>query len=68
MGIIQNMLKYYIKDIPNVVLLKFKVVKLTYNEKSTFNINGMTIHLALAIPLNKNINELKPLNDEKMIV
>ncbi len=43
-------------------------MKLTYSEKSTFNINGMTMHLALAISLNKKFNELKALSDEKMIV
>ncbi len=30
-----------------------------------FNINGMTIHLAFAIPLNKKFNELKAVSDEK---
>jgi hypothetical protein len=43
-------------------------MKLTYIEKVVFNINGMIIHLALAIPLNKNFNELKALSDEKMII
>jgi hypothetical protein len=40
-------------------------MKLTYTKKATFNINGTTIHLGLAIPLNKNYNDLKPLSDEK---
>jgi len=43
------MLKYYIKDIPNVDPLKPKVMKLTYIRKTTFNINGMTIHSTFAI-------------------
>jgi hypothetical protein len=38
---------------------------LTYTGRSTFNINGTTIHLALAILLYKNFNELKALSDEK---
>jgi hypothetical protein len=59
------MLKYYIKDIPNVDPLKPKVMKLTYIGKATFNINGVTIHFTLVIPLNKNFNELKTLSDEK---
>ncbi len=65
MCIIQNMLRNYIKDIPNVDLLNPKVMKLTYTEKVIFNINGVTIHSTFAIPLNKNFNELKALSDEK---
>jgi hypothetical protein len=49
----QNMLRYYRKDIPNVDPLKPKVMKLTYIWKAIFNINGMTIHLGLVIPLKK---------------
>jgi hypothetical protein len=37
------MLKYYTKDIPNIDLLKPKVMKLTYIKKIAFNMNGMTI-------------------------
>jgi hypothetical protein len=59
------MLRYYIKDIPNVDLLKPKIMKLTYIEKFAFNINGITIHSTLVIPLNKNFNELKTFSDEK---
>jgi hypothetical protein len=62
------MLRYYIKYIPNVNPLKPKVMKLAYIEKVAFSINGMTIHSTLAIPLNKNFNEVKALNDEKMII
>jgi hypothetical protein len=40
-------------------------MKLIYTRKITFNINGMAIHSTLAIPLNKNLNELKKLSDEK---
>jgi hypothetical protein len=36
-----------------------------YIVKTTFHINGTTIHSGLAIPLNKSYNELKTLNDEK---
>jgi hypothetical protein len=53
------MLKYYIKYIPNVDLLKPKVMKLIYIGRVVFKINGMTIHLGLVILLNKNFNELK---------
>jgi uncharacterized radical SAM superfamily protein len=59
------MLRYYIKDIPNVDPLKPKIMKLTYIGKATFNISGTTIHSTLPIPLNKNFNELKALSDEK---
>jgi len=68
MCIIQNMLKYYIKDITNVNPLKPKVMKLAYIGKVTLNINGMTIHFAFAIPLNNFFNKLKALSDEKMII
>jgi hypothetical protein len=62
------MLRYYIKDNPNVDPLKPKVMKLTYTGKYIFNINGMTIRSTFAIPLNKNFNEFKALSDEKTIV
>jgi hypothetical protein len=48
------MLKYCIKDIPNVNL-KPEVMKLTNIGKATFNINGVTIHFTLVIPLKKNL-------------
>ncbi len=59
------MLRYYIKEIPNVDPLKPKVIKLTCIGKTTFNIYGMTIHSTLAIPLKNKFNELKALSDEK---
>jgi hypothetical protein len=59
------MLRYCIKDIPNVDPLKPKVMKLTYIGKATFNNNGMTIHFTLVILLNKQINEFKAMSDEK---
>ncbi len=65
MCIIQNMLRYYIKDITNVDLLKPNVMKLVYTGKVAFNIDGMTIHVALASPLNKTFNEFKALSDGK---
>jgi hypothetical protein len=40
-------------------------MKLTYISEVAFNINGMTIHLGLVIPLENKINELKALSDEK---
>jgi uncharacterized radical SAM superfamily protein len=43
-------------------------MKLTYIGKTTFNINGMTIHSAFVIPLNNFFNKLKALSDEKMII
>jgi len=55
MCIIQNTLRYYIKQITNDDLKKPKIMKLTYVGKVTFNINSTTIHFALAIPLNKNL-------------
>ncbi len=65
---IQNMLRYYIKNISNANPLKPKIIKLMYTQKIAFNINGMNIHSTIAIPLNKNFNKLKTLNDEKMKV
>jgi hypothetical protein len=53
MCIIQNMLRYYRKNIPNVDLLKPKVMALMYIGEVAFNINGMTIHLGLVIALEK---------------
>jgi hypothetical protein len=47
------MLQYYIKEITNIDPLKSKVIKLTYIRKTTFDINGITIHFALVISLNK---------------
>jgi hypothetical protein len=66
MCIIQNMLRYYIKNFQMLTLKKPKIMKLTCTRKSVFNINGMTIHLTFAIPFNKKINELKALSDEKI--
>jgi hypothetical protein len=40
-------------------------MKLAYIGKTTFNINGMTIHFTFGIPLNKNLKELKILSDER---
>ncbi len=40
-------------------------MKLAHIGKSTFNINGTTIHSTLVIPSNKKLNELKKLNDIK---
>jgi hypothetical protein len=40
-------------------------MKLTYTRKTTFNIDGTTIHSTLAILINKNFNEFKALNDER---
>jgi len=68
MCIIQNMLRYYRKDISNVDPLKPKIMKLTYIGEVAFNINGMTFHLGLVIPLEKKINELKALSDENMVI
>jgi hypothetical protein len=39
-------------------------MKLPYTRKATFNINRTTIHIAVAIPLNRGINKLKSLFDE----
>ncbi len=53
---------------PNVDPLKPKIMKLTHTQEVAFNINGTTIHFALAIPLNKNYNEPKTLSDVKQMV
>ncbi len=68
MCIIQNMLKYYIKNRTNSNPLKPKIMKLAYIGKVTLNINGMTIHFTSVIPLNKLYNKLKTLSDGKMII
>jgi len=64
MCILQNMLRYYTKQITNVDPLKPKIMKLAYIRKTRFNINGTTIHFVLAIPLNKNLTEVDALSDE----
>ncbi len=51
MSIIQNMVQYYITQIFNVSPWKPKIMKLTDTEKSVSN--GLTIHFALPIFLNK---------------
>jgi hypothetical protein len=57
MCIIQNMFRYYIIETIDVNFLKTKIMKLAYTRRTTFNINGSTIHSTLAIPLNKkNMN------------
>ncbi len=62
----KKMLQYYIKEIINVDPLKPKVMKLTYTWKTSFNINDTTIQFVLTIPLNKNFNEFKALNDKNV--
>jgi DNA replication protein DnaC len=52
--IIQNILRYYTKQITNADPLKPKVMKLTYTRKTSFNNNGTTIHFALAILMKLN--------------
>lgn len=59
------MLRYYTKDLPNVAPTKLKIMKLANIGKVAFNINCITIHSTLVIPLNKIFNELKTLNNEK---
>ncbi len=65
MCIIQNMSIYYINNIPHANPIKPKIVKLAHIGKATFNINGTIIHSTFVIPLNKNFNEWKNLNDAK---
>jgi hypothetical protein len=65
MGILQNISKYYIKNIPNVNPIGCKVMKLTYTRKIAFNVNGTTIHFTLAILFKNNLNKFEALNDEK---
>lgn len=59
MGIIQNILRYYIKDIPNANLFKPKVMESTYIKEIAFNINGIIIYSTLFIPFIKKIMNLK---------
>jgi hypothetical protein len=49
----QNILRYYIKDMPNANLLKPKVMESTYIKEVVLNINGKTIHSTLFVPLKK---------------
>ncbi len=65
MCIIRYMLSYYIKQFVNLDPLKTKNYEINIQRKKTFNINGTTIHSALAIPLNKGLNELKLFPNEK---
>jgi hypothetical protein len=62
--IIQNMLPYYIWKTLNTNPLKSIIIKLTYIGNQTFNINGTMIHSSLVIPIHKNFNKFKALNDE----
>ncbi len=50
---------------PHANPIEPKIVKLVHIGKTTFNINGTTMHSTFVILLNKNFNELKTLNDEK---
>jgi ERCC4-related helicase len=65
MCIIQNMLQYYIRQIIIVNPLKPKIMKLASTRKATCNINKTTIHSTLIITLNKNLNKLKALINER---
>jgi uncharacterized radical SAM superfamily protein len=59
------MLRYYINNMPHANPIEPKIMKLAHIGKTTFNINGTTIHSTFVIPLHKIFNELKTLNDEK---
>ncbi len=63
MCIMQKMLWCYVKKIVDANPLKSKTMKLACIKKEKLNINGTT-HFALAIPLNKNHNELNALANE----
>jgi hypothetical protein len=65
MCIIQNMLLYYIWKTPNIDPLKSLIMKLTYIENQTFNINRTMIHSSFAVAINNNFNKFKALNDRK---
>jgi len=41
------------------------VLKMAYIRKTTYNIGGSIIPSTLSIPLNKLINDFKPLHDER---
>ncbi len=62
---IQALLHFNVKYDKNMDRLKATILKMTYIEKVAININDTIIHLILAIPINKNLDQLTNLSDEK---
>jgi hypothetical protein len=62
---IQALLHFYVKLDKNMDPLKATNLKMTYTDKVAININDTTIHPILAIPINKNLDQLTNLSDEK---
>lgn len=62
---IQALLHFNVKYDKNMDQLKATILKMTYIEKVAININDTIIHLILAIPINKNLDQLTNLSDEK---
>jgi len=65
MVIIQGFLQYYFKQKKNLDPSKQTIKKMAYTWKVAYNISGSTLHSGLLIPLNKSINDFKPLIDER---
>ncbi len=62
---IKTLLHFNVKHDKNMDPLKKTILKMNYTEKVSININDTTIHPILAIPINKNLDQLTNLNDEK---
>jgi len=62
---IQALLHFYVKYDKNMDRLKATILKMTHTEKVAININDTTIHPILVIPINKNLDQLTNLSDEK---
>ncbi len=65
MVIIQGFLQYYFKQKKDLDPSKQRIKKMAYTWKVAYNISGSTLHTGLSIPLNKSINDFKPLIDER---
>ncbi len=63
MSIMQNVLRYYVKQMENVDPLKSKLMKLIYTRKVVFNINGTTFCPCNSI--NQQSYKFKALSEEK---
>ncbi len=62
---IEALLQFYVKHDKNMDPLKATSLKMIYIERVAININDTTIHPILAIPINKNVDQLTNLSDEK---
>ena len=63
--IVQGLSRFYHSDLQSNPL-KPKVLLMAFSYKTTFNIDGCTIHFALHIPINQSLSNIGKLSSEQL--